>query len=238
MFHVQQLYDLNVKSPLVVSGDVHFAEIMETSCGNFSPLSDETKSEEGGGGGGGLVELTTSGLTHAWGIGMGHVSDELNMITAFAMFLYQHIYPWGYQSKTKDDTYLFGEYKNYYLSYNFGEIEFDWLNSQAMVRILDGENGEVVIEKAYPFISLDMGRKGSSHGSGSIDMKDGENITSICHPKGGDVSQLRIYIGLLGCVVGVICLALAKPIFVYFFLNFIHGKVFGKHSSRKKTKSN
>jgi alkaline phosphatase D len=44
-----------VKAPLIVSGDVHFAEVAMADCG-----------ESGPGGSSQLVELTTSGLTHAW----------------------------------------------------------------------------------------------------------------------------------------------------------------------------
>eukprot|EP00039_Didymoeca_costata_P005995 m.86637 g.86637 ORF g.86637 m.86637 type:complete len:434 (-) comp13062_c0_seq5:269-1570(-) len=40
----------NVKGPLLLSGDVHYAEISEASCGNKK-----------------MVEITSSGLTHSWG---------------------------------------------------------------------------------------------------------------------------------------------------------------------------
>lgn len=46
----QLLADKEVRSPLLISGDVHFAELSAYSCGGVL-----------------LPELTTSGMTHAWG---------------------------------------------------------------------------------------------------------------------------------------------------------------------------
>eukprot|EP00613_Pedinella_sp_CCMP2098_P045719 CAMPEP_0171800606 /NCGR_PEP_ID=MMETSP0991-20121206/71781_1 /TAXON_ID=483369 /ORGANISM="non described non described, Strain CCMP2098" /LENGTH=241 /DNA_ID=CAMNT_0012412151 /DNA_START=466 /DNA_END=1189 /DNA_ORIENTATION=+ len=64
---LQLLVRLNVKAPLVVSGDVHFAEVMEADCGG------------GTAGGAKVVELTTSGLTHSWSPnGMGMVQNDLS----------------------------------------------------------------------------------------------------------------------------------------------------------------
>jgi len=200
-----------VKSPLVVSGDVHFAELMETSCGSLDGGPSHHQL-------GGVVELTTSGLTHAWGIGMGHVSDELNKITALAMFLYQHVYPWSYQSKTKDENHFLGYKQNYYLRYNFGEIEFDWLNFQAITRILDGESGEVVVEKAYPFVELDMGYQEEV----VVDGFAAAVARPICYPKGGGASFLRLLIGVVGCVLGVIAIMVAKPLLAFIFIRTMY----------------
>lgn len=208
---------MKVKSPLVVSGDVHFAEIMETSCGYHGNKN------------GGVVELTTSGLTHAWGIGMGHLNNELNFITAIAMFLYQHIFPWGYQSKSINQS-VGQSSQDYYLGFNFGEIEFDWKLNHAIVKILDGESGDVIIEKIYPFISLDMGNQDNNQ------EENQDSQDSICRPKRGEVSKLRLLIGYLGCLIAVICLIIAKPLLVYLLIRTLYRMLLG--SSNEKVKSN
>jgi hypothetical protein len=47
----------NVKAPILVSGDVHMAEYLRRDCKQITQL---TKMRS-------LVEVTTSGMTHAWG---------------------------------------------------------------------------------------------------------------------------------------------------------------------------
>ena len=57
------LAEHRVKAPLIVSGDVHFAEVAVAHCGGvgdeIAAAGDSAKPSQ-------LVELTTSGLTHAW----------------------------------------------------------------------------------------------------------------------------------------------------------------------------
>eukprot|EP00615_Pteridomonas_danica_P010896 CAMPEP_0114342500 /NCGR_PEP_ID=MMETSP0101-20121206/9845_1 /TAXON_ID=38822 ORGANISM="Pteridomonas danica, Strain PT" /NCGR_SAMPLE_ID=MMETSP0101 /ASSEMBLY_ACC=CAM_ASM_000211 /LENGTH=369 /DNA_ID=CAMNT_0001476637 /DNA_START=134 /DNA_END=1240 /DNA_ORIENTATION=+ len=91
------IHDMKVKAPIIISGDVHYAEVMAANCG-FSDNDDDDKdgiiSNNLVGETSTIVELTTSGLTHSWANGMGSFSEEMKRISALALEIFQTIFIW------------------------------------------------------------------------------------------------------------------------------------------------
>ena len=187
-----------VRAPLVVSGDVHFAELLAATCDNYvqaSEGSSATKVE------GMLVELTTSGLTHSWGEGMGMLTPELRRCMAWIMWAFQHFLPWTFQTRSGTG---WAQVPDFFLNRNFGEIEFDFNRTVATTRVMDGFSGGVVIEKEWSLASLlSKKERGSGNGNGKASAK--------CEPHRGTPSKLRVAAGLAGMVVFTLCIILLKP---------------------------
>eukprot|EP00339_Tiarina_fusa_P022743 CAMPEP_0117058234 /NCGR_PEP_ID=MMETSP0472-20121206/40454_1 /TAXON_ID=693140 ORGANISM="Tiarina fusus, Strain LIS" /NCGR_SAMPLE_ID=MMETSP0472 /ASSEMBLY_ACC=CAM_ASM_000603 /LENGTH=352 /DNA_ID=CAMNT_0004775479 /DNA_START=478 /DNA_END=1533 /DNA_ORIENTATION=- len=119
--------------PLLVSGDVHMAQLMRQDCRHR--LSGLTLP---------LVEMTTSGMTHSWGTVHNRlVADpdkayswyELydSMLRRTLMTIYHTVMPWNdLMVSSKDGSHEFGggdggkQGLQYSLQKNFGELEFDW----------------------------------------------------------------------------------------------------------------
>eukprot|EP00929_Paragymnodinium_shiwhaense_P027275 TRINITY_DN16045_c0_g2_i2.p1 TRINITY_DN16045_c0_g2~~TRINITY_DN16045_c0_g2_i2.p1 ORF type:complete len:449 (-),score=76.39 TRINITY_DN16045_c0_g2_i2:302-1648(-) len=131
---LQLVTGLNVSAPIVISGDVHFAELSAAICR----------------GGRTLVEVTSSGMTHSWGT-RPPTSNSMVLAKAmhFLMFLGQTVMPWRYQLRDK------GGRGQYYLGLNFGELEFDWKAQTVAIRIYDVK-GQARIDRAFPLAALDM----------------------------------------------------------------------------------
>lgn len=163
----QRLYDAllqdSVQAPILISGDVHMAQLMRSDC--YFSHTKYTQS---------LIEITTSGMTHSWGncfssqakfhrqswyrryvyfvsrsamtlmhavmqlndvmISNGSTGSKMMSGTGGLLSLYGN----GGGEGSKQGT-------QYSLELNFGELEFDWENGVVISRILglqdDGGNG-------------------------------------------------------------------------------------------------
>lgn len=155
-----RLYQTILKSgasaPVLVSGDVHMAELMRSDCQqpNGSPPAT-TRS---------LLEVTTSGMTHSWGSGTC-ARPKLsitcrNRLFQKALTVGMH---WAHINGAWTDLVdLKGPPREgakrriqYSLERNFGEFEFDWNKRELIVRILGEEvGGKPLLSTAWKFDAL------------------------------------------------------------------------------------
>lgn len=119
----------NVKGVILLSGDVHFAEINQVLCGDQSCP---------------ITEITSSGMTHSW---LEFHFPKIKFFPAL-LFTYANILlPWEFRP-THD---------SYYGNLNWGQIDFDWSNSQhpvATVRVFGKDDKEKLV---YQVKSLHVG---------------------------------------------------------------------------------
>ena len=123
---------------LLVSGDVHFSELAEYACA----------------GGATVAELTTSGLSHAWGSRSPAFYDSRpwHHFAHYAMWTAQRVLPrhvWTHQVPGAS-----------YLGLNAGEIDVDGDARTLTVRTLDVRGG-VVLERTWDFDDLRVGAPGT-----------------------------------------------------------------------------
>ena len=132
------LAELNVSVPVLLSGDVHLAELGLGSCS-----------------GGFLLECTSSGMTHSWGTRQPNDDNVFsNGAQAAMMWIAQRVLPWRYQIYDSAT----GAPQNY-LGLNFGEIAIDW-TSRRLCAIIRGDDGAVKLKQSLPFASLGVGAAG------------------------------------------------------------------------------
>ena len=118
-----------VKAPIVVSGDVHMAEIAAANCGSKV-----------------LVDVTSSGLTHSWArqtLFHRKIAPLLTNAMRLAQLLLKQPY------LIADETT--GRTKNY-LGLNFGELDFDFETRKVHARVF-GEEG-LALEHAFDLDAL------------------------------------------------------------------------------------
>ena len=158
----QNLLQPGVRSPMIVSGDVHMAEYSRRDCRKTNDMST-TRS---------LMEVTTSGMTHSWGTmpcfkpmeSFICATNYVKWYLATAMHLAHINHGWKHliddygpsQEKTKRRV-------QYSLDMNFGEFEFDWDSEQVTVRILGlgtDEGRPPLLSRTWGFAELsgDNGR--------------------------------------------------------------------------------
>jgi hypothetical protein len=152
----QRLYDTilqsGAKAPLLISGDVHMAQLMRKDCWLRTRDESDTTVMP-------LIEFTTSGMTHAWGTCFASTMKfhttwkyyPMHILSKTAMSLAHWIMPMpdlinshNVQSFSTITTNLYenggGEGakqgKQYSLDLNFGEVEFDWDNDTITLRAL------------------------------------------------------------------------------------------------------
>jgi len=172
----QALLKSNVSAPILISGDVHMAELLRKDCRQPKHFYDNTVN---GGDGGNpttrmLLEVTSSGMTHSWGTNIcarpysgaacqsRHVARALTAGMHFAhnngawTDVVDLRTPAGSAPTDKNATpRIIGDDPRtkkgiqYVLQRNFGELEFDWDNRQVVVRVF-GQTRDGV---AVPFIS-------------------------------------------------------------------------------------
>lgn len=149
----QRLFDAllqeGVESPILVSGDVHMAQLLRKDCARKGEHHPQRT----------LVELTTSGLTHSWGTISTPLSDPSRVPSLFERYqsfasttLIHNLHafcPWTDIMMAESDTSVDGLFENggggsttglqYSLLQNFGELEFDWNDRTVTLRVI-GEN--------------------------------------------------------------------------------------------------
>lgn len=108
----------NISAPLVLTGDVHFAQISQARCT-----------------GGSVLEVQSSGMTHSWGTRPPNI-DNMFVAKAMHMFMWllQALFPYRYQLRDP----VTGEGLKY-LGLNFAELEVDWQAESLTVKIFDVE---------------------------------------------------------------------------------------------------
>lgn len=118
----------------LLSGDVHLAELNCMEAGLTHPL----------------LEVTSSGLTHAWG-STGEFSFVPTWLSYLSRFL-SYVLPSRYQLNTieyqRNISNVHG--LNYYLDLNFGSVSIDWESQNFTVGIHNLE-GEVVFDHTVSF---------------------------------------------------------------------------------------
>ena len=133
------------KSAVVVSGDVHMAEIAGARCG--SKL---------------LLDVTSSGMTHSWAR-QSPVFPKYTVapILTNGMRLAQRLLPFPYLLKDEGS----GRSQNY-LGLNFGELDFDFANGTLTARIFSEDGLELQhtffralgLRIRVPDVALQLGR--------------------------------------------------------------------------------
>ena len=147
------LYDtiLNsgVKSPLLISGDVHMSQFLRKDCIRSSDVQkwdSETKTmEQSSPPKRSLIEITTSGMTHSWGTSFSSQPKHHTwplwpysyLVSRTFMTICHFICPWNeiivrkMGNNDDDAAQLDGPTgKQFYLGLNFAEIEFDFLDNE------------------------------------------------------------------------------------------------------------
>ena len=150
-----RLYQTILKSgasaPILVSGDVHMAELMRKDC-RRDKGSSPTRS---------LLELTTSGMTHSWGSALC-ARPHLSIMCRHVLFrkAFTAGMHWAHINGAWPDLV---DWKGparegakrgvqYSLERNFGELEFDWESRELVVRVLGEEvGGKPLLSTAWSF---------------------------------------------------------------------------------------
>jgi alkaline phosphatase D len=166
----QAMLQEHVQAPLLVSGDVHHAQLLRKDCqrmpsnkGNLKKHSDNTRV---------LLEVTTSGMTHAWGADeicarpnrnvlcrMKHVKWAANNAMQLGQWMNIGKVWTEVLDLSRHDEHWTGEAKSgqqYALDLNFAEFEFDWEGQQAVtIRVFGKEvNGPPFLSTKWELDSL------------------------------------------------------------------------------------
>lgn len=158
---VQMLAEHRVASPLLVSGDVHWAELAAHTCtaNTAAPQTAAVYTHKEGEGEvvppaakrqATLAEMTSSGLTHAVG-GYASASHDgwfLHQTKYWFMLIHQMFLgatKWMYQYPGA-----------LYLGMNLGELDVDMAAETVTARVLN-EAGRPVLEQTWHFAELDFG---------------------------------------------------------------------------------
>jgi hypothetical protein len=169
----QRLYDAvlqsSVRSPILISGDVHMTQLMRKDCvQNGAAATAPTRP---------LMELTTSGMTHSWASSsspplfadeaMQRLSwqDHLGRFAAASLMSSMHkMCPWTELVHSNAAEVSQGSFANggaegskqglqFSLEKNFGELEFDWEKQVVSLRSI-GEDGSALLSARLSMAQL------------------------------------------------------------------------------------
>jgi alkaline phosphatase D len=166
-----------VGAPLILSGDVHFAEIARVACvGHQAGLPRPAAQRD-------LYEVTSSGMTHAW----GGRNDSAGRAPRFGLMrrmvtaAFAHM-PWRYSLA-------------HYRFVNWLEIEIEWERGVVHARVI-GVDGDAKIEQAWALHNgsttahqPSLAAWGGSGGSGSSS-SGAPDLEWSCAPTDGEVGLL------------------------------------------------
>ena len=175
----QRLFDAllqdKVQAPILISGDVHMAQLMRKDCervtdvvdhGHNAPRRPRQNRRRRS-----LVEMTTSGMTHSWGAPPGPpLSDPnrrpsmrqrlesilsrmtmevmLNYVNSSSnLLLVSNAIPWSWGGAKRGASTPSG--LQYSLEKNFGELEFDWEERTVTMRALGEQPGAPALVEAH-----------------------------------------------------------------------------------------
>jgi len=178
----QALLQDHVRAPIVVSGDVHHAQLLRKDCrfvkrGKPSPTS-QTRT---------LLEITTSGMTHSWGTetcGKPHklflcrmkifkwaakksmqFAQRINGARVWTELI-DNSTPDMAQHNTKEEGKLGLQFT---LERNFAELEFDWEDQSVTLRVLGEKlDGTPLLSTRWSFESLSAENGGDSLGDPAL----------------------------------------------------------------------
>jgi PhoD-like phosphatase len=147
-----RLYDLLLQHEaptILVSGDVHMAELMRKDCKSGSSIKS-------------LVEVTTSGLTHSWGTRYcSRPSFSYLCRNSYANWVFRNGMHFAHYINPLNDVIISDEGKmQYSLQLNFAEFEFDWDKHAINVSIL-GREGVSLLNAKWSFDEFKRGLPGS-----------------------------------------------------------------------------
>jgi alkaline phosphatase D len=149
----QRLYDLLLQQrppSILVSGDVHMAELMRKDCRN---QNGQVKS---------LTEVTTSGMTHSWGTRFcSRPTSNFICRYPYGNWVLRQSMHFAHWINPLNELILSesGEMQ-YSLDLNFAEFEFDWEKNALIVRIL-GQDGVLLLTTEWSLDDLNQGLQGS-----------------------------------------------------------------------------
>ena len=196
-----------VNAPMLVSGDVHMAQLMRVDC----KKGTERRS---------LVEVTTSGLTHSWGTGFSpYPRHRTKMMVPFIkasgwiMHFFHHLMPWNELMDSNEngkenagengkETTTFpngggvegGEGLQYSLELNYGSFEFDFEKDVVYAKIKT-TGGRDVLLASWEFEALNGLIEGGSPqwGEGEGEGEGGEEWN--CEPYRGKIHAWKVVVG-------------------------------------------
>lgn len=168
----------NVSAPILVSGDVHHAQLLRKDCFSSAAAAAAATTITTRP----LVEITTSGLTHSWGVQFCSRPDgnflcqstHTTMATRFAMTMAHLISPWRDLIEAKG----WEGAKNglqYSLNLNFGEIDVDWDEGAVQVRVHGLDEETPLLSQRWTIDQLNGHTKMEG---GTLTMADFENSSS------------------------------------------------------------
>lgn len=158
-----KLYDVilnsGVKSPLLISGDVHMSQFLRKDCMRSTDAqkwADIGKAESHPPKRS-LIEVTTSGMTHSWGTSFS--SQPKNhawplwpytyLVSRTFMTICHYVCPWNeiIIRKMRQQEAMVGRSegiagKQYYLGLNFAELEFDFNEGE---KHISSDSGAVIV---------------------------------------------------------------------------------------------
>lgn len=148
----QRLYDLLLEQDapsILVSGDVHMAELMRKDCRKGARVRS-------------LTEVTTSGLTHSWGtLYCSRPTSNFLCRYSYANWVLKQSMHFAHWINPLNDVIITDQGEmQYTLDLNFAEFEFDWDKSAVTVRIL-GEDGKSLLNEEWSLDELNRGLPGS-----------------------------------------------------------------------------
>jgi PhoD-like phosphatase len=151
----QALLQPNVQAPILISGDVHKAQLMRKDCRQTNASGDRIRP---------LYEITTSGLTHSWGTKQcGRANDNPichspyhNTMFRWLLHFAHWISPWTEILVGGNGPASNGRLQ-YSLEKNVAELDFDWDHESVSVNIL-GVDGKNLLEQRWSFQDLTSSR--------------------------------------------------------------------------------
>lgn len=245
----EAMLQAGVESPILVSGDVHMAQFSRKDC--QSQRTGNARS---------LVEMTSSGMTHSWGILSSPPTNDLDYkptfqqryASLFASTLMQALYllcPWTelmVSTPSSGSLYESGGAEGaktgtqYSLEKNFGELEFDWEERTVTMRaigedayfapLLSGRWSMDQLSGRTPISGGSLKREDFELERNSDSLLDGE-WTCVNH--GGRVSVMEQMLGHV--VTGFVFTLAPFPVLVpAYFLLLALGRFFRRGRSSTK----
>eukprot|EP00299_Pterocystis_sp_00344_P016728 c8394_g1_i1.p1 GENE.c8394_g1_i1~~c8394_g1_i1.p1 ORF type:complete len:328 (-),score=75.28 c8394_g1_i1:232-1215(-) len=211
----QRLFDLfaktKVRTPILLSGDVHFSEVNMAHCTDTRSDSSVTNAWN-------LLEVTCSGLTHSWGYIDTRYESKIRYLLLAGMYIFQAIIPLRYQAVNDKGI------SELYLERAFGELHLDWDAQNVTVRIFGVASSDPVIERTVAFSQL------GNH------KHEGDITHTKCEPHRG-----QPHIVVVSVSFALTFLVMLSPFVLIIFcvvkaIVFLFKKCFGRRRSRAEPK--
>lgn len=174
----QALLRPNVRAPLLISGDVHMAQIMKRDCRRHASADEKKYLTRP------IYEVTTSGMTHSWGSpdsGVCGIPSKswlcyfypFNVWMGIVANLAHHLIPLTSVLRDAKTNAL-----QYSLARNVAEIEFDWVKRDLSLRIL-GDDGTTLLRQDWSMDLLSGTENSTSTTTGRTTMESAERNSRL-----------------------------------------------------------